>query len=351
MDDIPKPLPEKPVRFMDCFRAYMRSRHMSYKTEQTYCFWVIDFIRFHGRKHPQTLSDADINEYLSYLALRRNVSVNTQKTALNAIVFLFKKFLGQAVGQLDFGGSNKVRRLPTVFSHDEASRVLANITGIEHLCASLMYGSGLRVMESVRLRVQDIDFSNGCIIVRESKGQYWRRTLLPKSLIEPLRTQIQFVLAQHSVDLELGFGSVYLPYALAKKYPSAETAPAWQYLFPARQYSEDPRSGVTRRHHISERLVQVRVKEAIKKAQIYKKAGCHTFRHSFATNLLKAGTDIRSIQGLLGHRDLSTTQIYTHVVGSHERGVVSPLDSIREPLPTDIDRRQNMSGSSALILQ
>jgi integron integrase len=311
---------------MDQFRAFIRSKHMAYKTEKTYCRWVLQFIRFHNLKHPKEMGGTEIDQFLSSLALSHNVAVNTQKTALNALVFLYQKFLKIDVGKLDFQLSNKPQTIPTVFSHAEAIAVIRELDGVYELLAKLMYGSGLRVMESVRLRVQDVDFANNCLIIRESKGNKWRRTLLPKSLIEPLKSQIELALAIHSKDLKEGFGEVYLPGALARKYPSAAKSPAWQYVFPAHSRSEDPRSNIIRRHHLGERAVQRRVKEALKQARIYKKAGCHTFRHSFATNLLRAGTDIRAIQEMMGHSNIATTQIYTHVVGIQERGVVSPID-------------------------
>jgi integron integrase len=205
--------------------------------------------------------------------------------------------------------------------------VISKLDGVYKLAVSLMYGSGLRVMEAMRLRIQDVDFANNCIVVRESKGMKWRRTLLPQTLIPALKTQIERVLALHKQDLADGFGSVYLPFALERKYPKAATAPGWQYLFPAQGLSVDPRSQIKRRHHLGEQQMQRHVRQAIVDAQIYKKAGCHTFRHSFATNLLRNGTDIRSIQEMLGHSDLATTQIYTHVVGVHERNVFSPMDA------------------------
>jgi integron integrase len=291
MNDIPTPIPANPERFMDKFRAFVRVSRLSYKTEQTYCHWVISFIKYHNKQHPETLSNEHINEFLNHLSLNRQVAINTQKTALNALVFLYAKFFGRDVGKLDFQNASKPRRIPTVFSHAEAMKVLELVAHQYKLISSLMYGSGLRVMEACRLRVQDVDFSNRCLIVREAKGLYWRRTLLPNQLVDPLKAQIEFVLSQHRRDITAGFGSVYLPDALGRKYPKAHLEPAWQYLFPAKNYSIDPRSGIKRRHHVSEKSVQRSVKQAIQEAMIFKKAGCHTFRHSFATNLLKAGTD------------------------------------------------------------
>ena len=305
----------------------MRGRNLAYKTEQTYINWIKDFIYFHGKRHPKTLGTEEIDAYLSHLAVRRNLAINTQKTALNSLVYLYKQFYGIQDLQLQFTHSAKPKLIPAVFSHNEATAVIAQLSGIYRILASLMYGSGLRVMEAVRLRVQDVDFSNHCIIVREAKGSKSRRTLLPRSLVEPLRHQIQFALALHSKDLDDGYGEVYLPKALHRKYAAAATQPQWQYIFPAPTRSMDPRSNVYRRHHLGEQAVQRKVRHAIRSEGIYKKAGCHTFRHSFATNLLRSGVDIRNIQEMMGHTDLSTTQIYTHIVGVQERGVISPIDS------------------------
>jgi len=326
MDDIPIPLPARPTRLLDQLRVHMRSRNLAYKTERTYIRWITSYIRFHHKTHPRELGACDIDAYLSHLAVQQNLSVNTQKTALNALMYMYKQFFGIHNLELQFTHSKKPRLMPAVFSHNEACNVLSHLSGIYKIAASLMYGSGLRVMEAVRLRVQDVDLENNCILVREGKGAKSRRTLLPKSLVEPLHTQIEYALALHARDLADGYGEVYLPEALARKYPNAPREPQWQYLFPAATKSMDPRAEVLRRHHVGENAVQRAVKQAIRQAGIRKKSGCHTFRHSFATNLLRAGVDIRNIQEMLGHSDLTTTQIYTHIVGIQERGVVSPLD-------------------------
>jgi integron integrase len=327
MDDIPVPLPTQPTRFMDCLRTFIRAKQLSYKTEKTYCTWILDFIRYHKRRHPESMGPEEVDAWLSHLANDRHVAINTQKTALNAVVFLYKQFLGRDLGQLQFNKTSKGRRLPTVFTHVEAMQILAQMDGVHHLAASLMYGSGLRVMEAARLRVQDVDFAHKCLFVREAKGEKWRRTLLPHVLVDPLKAQINFALALHQKDLQEGFGEVYLPGALSKKYPKAASSPQWQYVFPASQRAIDPRSQVLRRHHVGEQQIRRSVARALGVTGIHKHASCHTFRHSFATNLLRAGTDIRSIQELMGHHDISTTMIYTHVIGVHERGVSSPLDS------------------------
>ncbi|MCA9905954.1 MAG: integron integrase [Anaerolineae bacterium] len=326
MDDVRKAINSGSNRFMDRFRLFIRTRQLAYKTEKTYCYWVLAYIRFHQRRNPAEMGPREVEAFLEHLATQRNVSPNTQKTALNALVFLYDKFLDRALGDLNFTYTTTPRQLPTVFTHEEATRVINRLEGKAKLAAMLMYGSGLRVSEVARLRVQDVDLDRAFIIVREAKGMKSRQTLLPEAIQDRLQQQLEFVRIQHQADLADGYGAVYLPYALARKYPNAEKQLAWQYLFPAHKLSLDPRTGVLRRHHVGEQTLQRAVKKAIAQAHIHKKAGCHTFRHSFATRLLEQGADIRNIQEILGHNDLATTQIYTHVVGLHQRGMKSPVD-------------------------
>ena len=327
MYDVQKLISTDSSRFMDRFRVLIRSRHYAYKTEKTYCYWVCSFIRFHHYKHPEKMGNPEIEAFLQHLSVTMQVAGNTQKTALNAIIFMYREFLNVDIKGLKFKYATKPRQLPTVFTHLEAQSIIDKLSDNAKLCALLMYGCGLRISETTRLRLKDIDFGMSCIVVHETKGEKSRRTLLPNALLQPLKLQLETSLLAHKVDLARGFGSVYLPGALARKYPNAAFEPAWQYLFPATVLSVDPRTNISRRHHISEQSVQRKVKQAIKKLNMMKKASCHTFRHSFATRLLETGTDLRNIQELLGHSDISTTQIYLHVVGLHERGIVSPVDS------------------------
>lgn len=327
MDDIPKPLPVAPTRFMDRLRLFIRERRLAYSTEKTYLYWIRFFIRFHRKRHPEEMGSNEVQEFLNFLATQRNVSVNTQKTALNSLVFLYREFLDKPFEGIEFSYACHPRKLPTVFSHAEAISVIEELKGAYKLMAQLMYGAGLRISEVLRLRIKDIDFSQRVILILFTKGNRHRRTVLPDTLIEPLQHQIQKVAALHQQDLADGYGSVYLPYALAKKYPSAERELAWQYLFPAADIARDPRSGVLRRHHMHTTSVQKAIKQAIRMAAISKHASSHTFRHSFATRLLENGYDLRTIQELLGHADINTTEIYTHVLNKGGRGVQSPLDS------------------------
>ena len=324
--DVPPLLPKQPTRFTDQLRAFIRARNLAYKTEKTYLHWVLRFIRFHGKRHPNTMGSLEVEAFLSDLAVHQRVSVNTQRTALNALIFLYREFLGQDLGQLSFGKATVHRRVPTVFSPEEADVVIAAMEGEFRLMAQLMYGSGLRVSECIRLRIKDVDFAMNVLIIRDGKGGKDRVTVLPRSLSAPLQRQIQLVRVLHRHDMAEGCGEVYLPNALAKKYPNAATETAWQYLFPAKSLSVDPRSGTRRRHHVMDRTVQRAVKQALRATGIAKQASCHTFRHSFATRLLESGYDLRTIQELLGHADVKTTEIYTHVVKQGAPGVVSPLD-------------------------
>ncbi|WP_341581688.1 integron integrase [Marinobacter metalliresistant] len=324
--DIPTPIPAQPTRLLDKVRSFLRLRGMAYKTEKTYLFWIKRFIRFHGLQHPQDMGSPEVEAFLSHLVLQVNVSVSTQRVALNALVFLYREFLGQPLDELNFERARKPVKLPTVFSAEEAKSVIRNLEGEYKLVAMLLYGSGLRINEALRLRVKDVDFDMQQLIVRSGKGSKDRITLLPDRLIAPVQQQIDSALHQHQADLLKGFGSVYLPAGLARKYPNASQEPGWQYIFPAPEPSRDPRSGIRRRHHLLDRTVQKHIRRAIQAAGIHKLAGSHTFRHSFATHLLEAGYDLRTIQKLLGHSDVRTTEIYTHVVRKGGFGVRSPVD-------------------------
>ncbi len=327
MRDIPKPLPEEPSRFVDQLRFFIRQSGLAYKTEQTYVHWVLRYIRFHDKRHPASLNESHIEKFLTYLSVKNRVSPNTQRTALNALMFLYKKFLKQDLGELTFSYSKTNRRLPVVFSTSEALSVIKHLNNHYKLMAQLMFGSGLRVSECTRLRIKDIDFGMSCVIVRDGKGTKDRATVLPPSIVEPLKKQIAKVEIIHQQDLADGYGRVYMPFRLEQKYPNGAVSLAWQYLFPARELAKDPRSDEIRRHHIMERSLQRQVHQAIKLAKIAKHANCHTFRHSFATALLQQGYDIRTIQKLLGHSKVETTEIYTHVIKQGASAVRSPLDN------------------------
>jgi integron integrase len=327
-DDIPPLLPDRPTRFIDQFRHFLRSQNKAYKTEKTYVHWVKRFIYFHNKKHPSFMGAFEVEVFLADLAIKLHASPSTQKTALNALSCLYKKFLGVDLGQLNFQYAQVTRNIPVVFSHHEASAIINNLSDPYKLKAQLMYGAGLRISECCRLRVHDIDFEMNMIVIRKSKGNKDRTTLLPKVTIDRLRQQIELVENLHQTDLSNGYGEVYLPYALSRKYPNAPKELGWQYIFPSANLSTDPRSQIKRRHHIVDRSVQRNVKRAISSAGINKKAGCHTFRHSFATRLLENGYDIRTFQQLLGHSDVKTTEIYTHVTKQGGLGVKSPVDSL-----------------------
>jgi len=316
------------ARFSERYRLFIRARGLAYATEKTYYQWASRFIRFMGYKGEGDFCSEHINLFLSDLGNKRNCSINTQKTALNALVFLFREFLNQDVGQLSFQNARKPRKIPVILSQQEAVSILKNLSGRKQLLVKILYGCGLRITEAVNLRVKDIDIDNSGVLVMEGKGYKSRRTLLPSSLILPIKQQIEFVKKQCEADHAIGMSGVFMPDALAKKLPNAQYELAWQYLFPADHYSVDPRSKVQRRHHFGAQQVQRAIKAATMKAGVHKRVTCHTFRHSFATELLKQGTDLRTIQELLGHTSVETTQIYTHVVGLNDRGIVSPVDRI-----------------------
>lgn len=314
-------------RLLDQVRNVIRVRHYSIRTEESYCYWIRYFINFHKKRHPRDMGGEEINQFLTYLAVQRTVSPATQNQALNAIMFLYKSVLEMDLGTFDnFTRAKYKKRLPVVFTHEEATRVLSAMSGMPWLMASLLYGCGLRLMECVRLRVKDVDFDRRSLIVRQGKGGKDRVTVLPTKLIEPLQTQIASVKNLHDYDLSEGFGEVYLPYAIARKYPNANTTLAWQYVFPAKNRSTDPRSGKEQRHHIGESVLQKAVRAAVRKSGFNKPASCHTFRHSFATRLLERGADIRTVQELLGHAHVNTTEIYTHVLKINKTGILSPID-------------------------
>ena len=308
-------------------RDAIRTRHYSIRTEDAYVLWAKQFIVFHGKRHPAEMGEAEVGAFLTHLAVERRVAAATQNQALSALLFLYKVVLGRPLDGVD-GVVRAARpgRLPVVFTRDEVRAVLARLRGDKWLMASLLYGAGLRLMECLRLRVKDVDFGQNHLMVRDGKGQKDRVTVLPEALREPLWRQVERAEEVHRQDLIDGFGRVHLPFALATKYPEADRHPGWQYLFPAAKRSIDPRSGQERRHHEGEVNLQRAVKAAVRASGTAKPGSCHTFRHSFATHLLENGSDIRTVQELLGHADVRTTMIYTHVLNSGPKGVRSPLD-------------------------
>jgi integron integrase len=307
-------------------RDCIRRKHYSIRTEQAYLDWAKRYILFHGKRHPRELGEREIVAFLNHLAVARHVAASTQNQALNALVFLYKQVLGREDLVLkNVTPAKRPQRLPTVFERAEIERLFIHIEGTPKLIAALLYGAGLRLLEGLRLRIQDIEFERSQILVRDGKGAKDRVTLLPPSLVQPLRNQMAIVRQLHGEDLAAGRGEVYLPYALERKYPNAARQWGWQYLFPAGSTARDPRSGKIRRHHLGESVIQRAVKRALSAAGIHKHGSCHTLRHSFATHLLEDGYDIRTVQELLGHNDVRTTMIYTHVMNKGPMGVKSPL--------------------------
>ena len=313
----------------------MRRGNYSYRTEQTYIGWIRRFVVFHGMRWPHTMGLSEVEQFLTHLAVGREVCAGTQNQALQALRFLYFEVVGRDIGLVDVRRAKPSRHVPEVFSRSEVAAILGQLQGICRLEASLLYGSGLRLMECLRLRVKDLDFERGQLCVRGGKGGKDRYTVLPSGIIPALREQIEQVRLLHLSDLAQGFGVVAMPYALNRKFQGAARELAWQYVFPAAELSEDPRSKIRRRHHHYERNLQRAVYRALRTCGITKHGGCHTFRHSFATHLIENGTDIRTVQELMGHQDLRTTQIYTHVLQTNALGVRSPADAVlNELLPT-----------------
>jgi integron integrase len=318
---------DKP-KLLEQVRTFMRARHYSRRTEEAYLDWMRRFILFHGKRHPRDMGEDEIAAFLTNLATHGRVAASTQNQALSALLFLYQQFFDRKLGRLD--GALRVTRpprVPIVLTRQETRVLLAHVAPPYRLIADLIYGSGLRLLEALRLRVKDVDFGYGLIVVRDGKGMKDRVTMLPKRLEQPLREHLEHVKEIHRRDRTLGYGEVYLPHALARKYPNAARSWFWQYVFPADKRSIDPVSSIVRRHHVLEKNLQNAIKNAVHAAGIGKPASCHTLRHSFATHLLEGGKhDIRTVQELLGHKDVSTTMIYTHVLNKPGVAVASPLD-------------------------
>lgn len=326
--------PGQKPRLLDQVRAAIGVLHYSRRTEQAYVHWIKRFIFFHGKRHPAEMGEVEIRAFLSHLAVERQVAASTQNQALSALLFLYKAVLRRELTWID--GIERAKRpvyLPTVLTPAEAHAVLAQLEGTKRLMASLLYGAGLRLLECLRLRVKDVAFDYRQILVRDGKGAKDRVTVLPESAIEPLRLHLLRVKALHERDLAEGYGDAHLPFALARKYPRAGYEWGWQYVFPSGRRSVDPESGVIRRHHLDEKVLQRAVRDAALRAGMGKPVHCHTFRHSFATHLLENGYDTRTVQELLGHESVETTMIYTHVMNKGGRGVRSPLDRAEQPCP------------------
>jgi len=321
-------VPDSP-RLLDRVHDIIRRKHYSIRTEQAYVDWIKRFIYFHDKRHPLEIGAREVEAFLTYLAVERAVAAATQNQAQSALLFLYREVLGVELPWLDGVARAKAPvKLPVVLTVDEVTRILDRLTGTHRLIGRLMYGTGLRILEALRLRIKDIEFARGEILVRDGKGLKDRVTVLPRGLIAPLRAHLNDVTTIHRQDLDDDFGAVWLPFALARKYPAAPREWAWQYVFPADRRAKDPRGGVIRRHHVGDQAFQRAMRQAVRDAGIPKPATPHTLRHSFATHLLELGYDIRTVQELLGHSNVSTTMIYTHVLNRGGRGVVSPLDRL-----------------------
>jgi len=319
----------KPKKLLEQLKDVIRLKHYSYRTEQAYVDWVKRFILFHGKRHPKEMGANEAAHFLKHLAIQRKVSASTQNQAFNAILFLYKHVLKMDIGEIkNVPRAQRSQHLPAVLTISEVRAVLHSLKGHYRLMAEILYGSGLRLMELFRLRVKDIDFEKGILNVREGKGMKDRVTMLPLSAQQPLQQHLERVRMVHQNDLKNGFGRVHLPFALNQKYPNADREWGWQYVFPSLVLSKDPHTGEIRRHHLDESVLQKAVKAAVRMAGINKHVGVHTFRHSFATHLLESGSDIRTVQELLGHKHVQTTMIYTHVLNRPGISVKSPLDRL-----------------------
>lgn len=318
---------QQPKKLLDQVRDAIRVKHYSYRTEESYVNWIRRYILFHNKRHPKDMGSAEITAFLTHLAVKEQVAASTQNQALSALLFLYHIVLQQPLeSPIDAVRAKQSKHLPTVLTKAEVNEIIKHLPGVYKLVVQLLYGSGMRLNEGLRLRVKDLDFAQRQIIVRDTKGNQNRVTMLPTSLIEPLQKHLQHTKWLHQRDLEHGYGSVYLPFALERKYPHADRSWIWQFVFPSFGLARDPRSGIVRRHHLHESGLQKTLKHAVRATNINKRVSCHTFRHSFATHLLENGYDIRTIQELLGHKDVKTTMIYTHVLNRGGRGVQSPLD-------------------------
>lgn len=315
-------------RLMVRVRKKIRFKHYNFRTEQSYCHWIKAFIRYHQYKHPQDMGSEEVTQFLTWLAVEKQVAPNTQNLAFSSVLFLYREVLDRPLGEIDAIRAKPSQKLPVVLSREEIRNVMKYLCGSTLLMVQLLYGSGLRLMEVLRLRVKDVDFNHQCLIVRDGKGRKDRVTVLPDTLTFKLQLQIKRVEHYYYLDKVENCHEVWMPNALAKKYPDEAKSLHWQYVFQSHKVSLDPRSGKRRRHHFSDSYLQKQVKQAIKQAGISKPVSCHTFRHSFATHLLEDGYDIRTVQELLGHKDLRTTQIYTHVLNKGGNAVKSPLSRL-----------------------
>lgn len=318
---------QRPKKLLEQVQDVIRLKHYSYQTEKTYIYWIRRYILSHNKRHPKDMGSTEIEAFLTHLAVKENVAASTQNQVLHAVLFLYKQVLKQDLDlKVDAVRAKKSKYLPTVLTKDEVFAIIRQLSGVHQLLIKLIYGTGLRLNEGLSLRVKDIDLAQNQIIVRDTKGNESRVTMLPESITEELKIHLQAVKIIHQQDLQKGYGSVYLPFALERKYPKAKYEWIWQFIFLSSSISKDPRSGEVRRHHLHENSLQKALKQAVRQAGIQKKVGCHTFRHSFATHLLQNGYDIRTVQELLGHKDVKTTMIYTHVLNRGGEAVRSPLD-------------------------